>query len=216
MNIKKNATKLSSLFFGLTLAFSASANLVENGSFENPDIDTTSGITGGSFWQIFNSDDVQGWDGNNVEIWDSTSGIAAVDGDQFIELNSGPEAGPFTLFQDLATTINTAYSLTFHYRARVDAGEAFTAGVSSQGEEGVLSFFDAVTDHIVGAWSQYTYNFIADSAITRISFTTTTGETLGNFIDDVRVTAVPEPGSLALLGLGLLGLGFARRRQPTG
>jgi hypothetical protein len=32
-------------------------------------------------------------------------------------------------------------------------------------------------------------------------------------IDNVRVSAVPEPGSLALLGLGLAGLAFARKRR---
>lgn len=191
-----------------TLLFSpiASANLLTNGSFEQ---ELVLGEAGGG-WGFFSPADIDGWSSetNNIEIWNSGfNGVDAADGNQFAELNAHPETGnAFTLFQDIITTIGDSYELTFAYRAR-SGQESFSVGAGN--------LMDTVANTNTGSWTVYSALFTASEATTRLMFTSVDPETdtLGNFLDNVSVNRVPEPGTLALLGLGLAGLGISRRRR---
>lgn len=63
-----------------------------------------------------------------------------------------------------------------------------------------------------GEGAAYYLGFISDVAITSLVFKSNhTNDGFG--IDNVTVGQVPEPGTLALMGLGLMGIGMMRRRR---
>jgi len=196
------------------------ANLIVNGGFENPDISTTVGERDSNThtdWNYFNSSSVDGWDGYNIEIWNSANmGTVGYEGVQHAELNSHP-TGSYNLYQGFATEVGQTYQISFAYMARVNDQESFEVGiVNDTSEFGVSSVFaGTLDDHVTGQWSTFTDTFVATSDLSIIYFKVLTPDTtLGNFIDDVAVSAVPVPAAVWLFASALVGLiGFGRRNN---
>ncbi len=184
------------------LCVCANANLIVNGGFED------NNVAAGN-WAYFSSASVNGWDGDNIEIWDSFGGVVAPEGTQHAELNAHPFDGSvFSIFQNFATVVGQTYDVSFFYSARVNANEQFSFSAGSLAA--------LLNDHVVGSWKQYTGSFVASSTISTITFTSYDAGTYGNFLDNVVVTAkasVVESSPLVMLLIGLAGLVLIRRKN---
>lgn len=214
--LKKSAI---SAILGITFTVSASANLIVNGDFEaSPTSGSLQTWKNGSV-KLYNGEHVAGWNndttedgGDNVELW-------TVDENTFAELNSHDNTAGQTdtgnywnLSQSFTAVIDQQYLFTFDYKARSNSNEQFQVRIGTS-----LSpeFFETFDDHTTTEWTGSGDKFFVASAENlRLNFFSPHNDgSVGNFIDNVSITAVPETGSLALLGLGLVGLGLARRKK---
>ena len=201
---------------GLLLTGVAHANLLSNGSFEsggfvNQGNDTMSLAAGSpviSGWTVVT--DTTAWIGAT-----NPFGLSASDGSFFLDLTNYQAGAPFAgMSQVIATTPGATYALSFDlgsstFWGRPDAITASAAGTSA-----------TFTSPLTGTnndWQHVSMPFTASSSLTTVLLQGVTGLNyigLDNAsVDFVSAAAVPEPATLALLGLAFAGMSLARRRK---
>ena len=173
------------------VTFGVQANLIINGGFETPDIRRGT-------WAWYSANQINGWSGGNLEVWDSLYGFGAYEGNQYIELNAHPFNGSqFSIRQTFTTEVGRDYQVSFAYSARKNIHEAFRIEVFSNPQQLINQ---VVSNHLIMQWQRFTARFTANSASTTLSFTSVNpfSATVGNLIDDVSVVQVPPQKTSAL------------------
>jgi len=168
------------------------AQLINNGSFESGGGSFTGWTTGGNF------EDTQVSTG---PFYDYTG---AEDGNFYATL--GPVGSDGTLSQTFADHAGAQYTVSFWFASVGDNPSDFSA---SWDNTPLLSLTNPNTG---SAWTQYTYQ-VTGTGNDTLTFAFR-DDPAYMALDNVAVTQnAPEPSSLLLLGIGVLGLGGIVRRK---
>jgi hypothetical protein len=185
---------------------SAQANLIVNGSFEN----LPSPLANGT-WTTYTA--ITGWTASvgSIEVRNNVEGVAQ-DGNIFVELDS---YGNSTMYSQTVTTVaGSAYTLSYWFAPRLNVAS------TSNGIQ--LLFNNVAIDDVTGfsnlnnAWSLRSFTVIGTGSDVITFAAIGTSDSYGGSIDNVSMetASVPEPTTMLLLGLGLIGLaGFRGYRK---
>jgi fibro-slime domain-containing protein len=179
------------------LVCEAGVNLVQNGGFENPVLDSGT-------WGLFPEGDLLGWmidwiygsEGTpTLEIQNNVAG-ASYEGNQHAELDGNHPVG---MYQVIETIPGETYDFSYAYSARPGRdAEDNKIWVEVQNYAGATVY--GVADHSVDAtetsdtvWTTYSGSFVADSKATIMFNDMGTDTSFGGYIDAVSLTCNPEP-----------------------
>lgn len=189
------------------LASAAPVNLLINGGFES-----TNQAAGS--WSRQTS--IAGWTvgAEKVEVRNAVEGTA-LEGSNYVELDVDHNSW-------ISQTINNTIAGHW-YQLDFDASNRKGVAVKSNGLD--WSFGNASGTALIAslnntrdnAWTHFSAKVQATGSSLTLKFSATgVSDSLGTSLDNVRVSAVPEPESLALMLAGLGTMGFVMRRRKIG